>query len=235
MLLAVSVEPVRSASRASSDSTGTDGKESFWAQFRDPEDGAVDLGRLISGGAGFIPVLIPVTEPAVGFGLAGAMLYVHPSSDTSLTEQGNRIPPSISMFGGGLTDNGTWAAALGHMGVWKQGKIRYTGGLVYASANLDFYGTSGNTGSNSRSVSWNIKLSGTLQKIQFQVKPGLFIGAKYLFFNTKNKLGLGEGGLELPESESRLGGLGASIVWDGRDNIFTPNDGLFAAISATKV
>ena len=163
------------------------------------------------------------------------MLYVHPSSDTSLTEQGNRIPPSISMFGGGLTDNGTWAAALGHMGVWKQGKIRYTGGLVYASANLDFYGTSGNTGSNSRSVSWNIKLSGTLQKIQFQVKPGLFIGAKYLFFNTKNKLGLGEGGLELPESESRLGGLGASIVWDGRDNIFTPNDGLFAAISATKV
>ena len=236
MLLASSFQPVHSASPVNSDSTGTPEKEYFRARFRDPEDGAVDLGRLISGGAGFIPLLMPVTEPAVGFGLAGALLYVHPSSDTSLTEQEARIPPSISMLGGGLTDNGTWAAALGHMGVWKQGKIRYTGAILYASANLDFYGTTGGSGSNSGSVSWNIKLGGTLQKIQFQVRPSLFIGAKYLFLNTKNKLGLGEEELEIPgsESESRLGGLGASAVWDGRDNIFTPNDGLFGAISATR-
>jgi len=236
MLLVASVVPAYSASPVNSDSTGTTGKESFWAKLKDPEDGAVDLGRLISGGAGFIPLLIPITEPAVGFGFAGALMYVHPSSDTSLTEQGDRIPPSISMIGGGMTDNGTWAAALGHMGVWKQGKIRYTGGLLYASANLDFYGTTEESGSNSGSVSWNIKLGGTLQKIQFQVRPGLFIGAKYIFLNTKNKLGLGEAALEVPESESesRLGGLGASVAWDGRDNMFTPNDGLFAAISATR-
>lgn len=236
MLLASSFQPVHSASPESSDSTVTAEKESFWALFRDPEDGAFDLGRLVSGGAGFIPLLIPITEPAVGFGLTGTLMYVHPLSDAALAEHGDRIPPSISMIGGGLTDNGTWAAALGHMGVWKQGKIRYTGGLLYASANLDFYGTAGGSDSNSRSVSWHIDAGGTLQKIQFQVSPGLFVGARYLFLSTKNRLGLGEAAPEVPESESksRIGGLGASVAWDGRDNIFTPSDGLFGEILLTR-
>jgi hypothetical protein len=235
LLIAIHGRPAFSATSAKADTVSTE-KESFWSKFKDPEDGAFDLGHLISGGVGFVPILVPITEPAVGFGLGGALLYIHPSKDAGLTNDGRRIPPSISMLGGGVTENGTWGAAVGHMGVWKQGKIRYLGGLLYADANLEFYGTASGNGSSSSSVSWNVKAGGTLQKLQYQLRPGLFVGGKYLFLSTKNTLGIGNAAYDIPdaETESRLGGLGAGVMWDGRDNVFTPDKGLFGEISFTR-
>ena len=43
--------------------------------FRDPEDGAVDLSGWLASRTGVLPIPVPITEPAVGYG--GALGLVH--------------------------------------------------------------------------------------------------------------------------------------------------------------
>ncbi len=45
-----------------------------------------------------------------------------------------KVPPTITGFGGAYTENGTWGAALAHTASWKKDKIRYTGAIGYAHA-----------------------------------------------------------------------------------------------------
>ena len=43
--------------------------------FRDSLDGAFDLSKWLFDLHGFIPVISPITEPALGYGLVGAGVY----------------------------------------------------------------------------------------------------------------------------------------------------------------
>ena len=52
---------------AQTDSTQI-GEEKKKLSFKDPEDGAIDLSQFLLEANGVLPVLIPITEPAVGYG-----------------------------------------------------------------------------------------------------------------------------------------------------------------------
>ena len=45
--------------------------------FKDSEDGAIDLSQFLLEANGVLPVVIPITEPAVGYGGGAALLYFH--------------------------------------------------------------------------------------------------------------------------------------------------------------
>lgn len=111
--------------------------QSFWEGFVDPMDGHFDVSNWLLKQKGFFPVPMFVTEPAVGFGAGGALLFFHEAktaaepNETSAS-QGDAnphgvaaAPPSISAAFGLGTENGTWAAGGLHFGSWKQDRIRY--------------------------------------------------------------------------------------------------------------
>ena len=45
--------------------------------FRDPEDGAFDVSNFLSTRVGFLPLAMPITEPAVGYGFALGLSFFH--------------------------------------------------------------------------------------------------------------------------------------------------------------
>ena len=128
---------------------------SFFDQFIDPTDGKFDASDWLINAKGFLPVPIIITEPAVGYGAGAALLFFHAKTDEEYVKEIRQeieertekrkasLPPSISGLVGLGTENGTWAAGGFHFGSWKQDKIRYTGGVVYPSVNLTFYGSCG--------------------------------------------------------------------------------------------
>ncbi|MCK5679090.1 MAG: hypothetical protein KAH72_11530, partial [Flavobacteriaceae bacterium] len=67
-----------------------------------------------------LPIAVPITEPAVGYGLIGGALLFLPKND-SLQKT------DIIAGAAGITTNGTWFAGGGYLGFWKNDKIRYTG------------------------------------------------------------------------------------------------------------
>src|SRR4051794_37504723 len=150
--------------------------------FHDPDDGAFDVSNFLSTRVGFLPMAMPITEPAVGYGLALGLSFFHdkPQVVNYPGQPPRVIMPSItSVFGAG-TENGTWAAGLGHIGVWNDGKIRYVGAGGYANLELDWFGKGDSLGG--RSISYSNDVLFFYQKITFKLgDTNFFLGPQYRF------------------------------------------------------
>jgi len=204
--------------------------ESFWDNFYDDEDGQFDMSDWLAQPAGFFPLAIPITEPAVGYGLAVGLLFFHPNESEDDDPDAPRSPPSISAAFGGATSNGTWMVGGGHMGIWDDDNIRYTGGLAVFSVNLEFEGLGGVFLPGRASVDYTLGGWALLQGIKFRIpSTDLFLGATYTFIDFDNEFEFKFDKVNLPKTETtaRASGLGAVAQYDSRDNIFTPTRGQY--------
>ncbi|MDH3813159.1 MAG: glyceraldehyde-3-phosphate dehydrogenase [Acidobacteriota bacterium] len=209
-----------------------------WKLFKDSEDGALDLSDWLMTKGGFMPVPIIVTEPAVGTGLGLATVFFHGKliGRPNPNKPGQQLPPSMTVAAGAYTENGTWFAGGGHVGHWKQDRIRYTGFIGVMNLNIDFY--AGN-----QPIAFNIDGGFMLQQIKFRLgKSNFFVGGKWIYFDSTATIdGLDE--ILPPEwpdlglldgFESTNSGLGVVGYFDGRDNVFTPGTGQEGELEITR-
>ncbi len=203
--------------------------------FTDPEDGAFDLGGWISTRTGVIPILSPITEPAVGYGAALGLVLIHGGGlggvrDAPPGVTGKPVTPDISVLAGGYTENGTWAALAGHIGFWGGDRWRYKGAVGWISPNLDFFDASG------RAYGFNLEGFALFQELLRRVgKTDLFLGGRFLYLDATTRFA-GENlppDVPGPEFRTRDSGLGLVAEYDSRDNAFTPNRGVWVRASAT--
>jgi hypothetical protein len=142
------------------------------------EDGNVDVSGFLSSKTGFLPVAMPITEPAVGYGLSLGLAYFHSEPKAYPTAPGERARiswPSMTVVMGAGTENGTWAAGLAHLGIWDQGRIRYLGALGYAHLDLDWFGKGESLGG--RSISYGNDVFFVVQNIRFKLgESDFFLG-----------------------------------------------------------
>jgi len=203
--------------------------------FKDSTDMAIDISGFLSTRIGFMPVPMIITEPAVGYGAGLGMVFFHRSKEERESGKFSKLPPSLSMAGGLYTENGTWAAIIAHQGSYRKDHIRYLGVLGYTNVNLDFYGA----GLIQEERAYRFNLAGFLlfQELAIRIKDSpFFIGANYSYFNNEItfKTELEVPGLEELSENSTIGGVNLLMMWETRDNIFTPNKGIFTAFELGK-
>ena len=197
--------------------------------FRDPKDGAFDISEFLSTRTGFLPLVIPITEPAVGYGLAVGLTFFHghpqvvPTNDPGQTRV---LMPSMTVVFGAATENGTYAGGLAHLGVWDDGHIRYVGAIGYASANLDWYGAGDSL--QGHSISYTNKVFFIQQQMTFQLgKSDFFLGPEFRFLSTDASFTASnfDSGIVPNEFQSQTSGLGLILDYDTRDQPFSPTRG----------
>jgi len=221
---------------------------SMMDDFTDPQDGMFDVSHWLAEKKGFFPVPIIITEPAVGFGLGAALLFLHDPlagktadgetfDPQSIDKKGRLIPPSVSALFGAYTENDSWFVGGAHMGVWKNDRIRYTGALAQASVNLKFYGLDGSTGATGDGIKFNIEPTIFLQQLKFRIKDSdFFAGINYLLldstveFNPSASLPI-----EIPsiKFDSTSASVSLLLDYDSRDTLFTPSSGLSSGVKAS--
>ena len=203
--------------------------ESWREIFTDPQDGRLDGSRWLLEHRGVLPVPIVITEPAVGYGGGVALAYFHRAPGERAAEgQPRTIPPSVSAAVVAGTENGTRLGALGHLGIWREDTIRYTGGIAAISINLTFYGGE-EFPRLDEGIEYNLDGWGTLQQLIWRWgESDFWIGLQGLYFDAS--AGLEE--TSAPAIFDRLNGdvtnasLGVVVSYDARDNILTPSRGL---------
>jgi len=198
--------------------------------FIDPSDGYLDMSNWLLEKQGFLPVPIIITEPAVGYGGGLAAVYFH---DKMGAKKGT--PPSVSAIAGAATENGTWFAGGGHMGIWADDDIRYKGGLGTGLVKMDYYGLPGINGQKSKGVHFETEAVFLMQELQFRLWGSpFFAGMGYTFVDTKNKFKLSSKdlfpGLPGINFDSRSAALSLMLNYDSRDNMFTPSKGIAAEL-----
>lgn len=196
--------------------------------FIDPVDQHLDASRWLLDRRGFLPVPLIITEPAVGYGCGVALAFFHRSAVRNENRE-RFVPPSISAVAAAATENGTKFAGLGHLGIWREDTLRYTGGLGAASVNLKFYGNEDFPRLDA-GIEYNIEGWGTLQQLMWRwPRSDLWLGLQLIYFDAQIEVEVANAPPPLPEQLSgdvTSTGAGVAVSYDARDNIITPTRGL---------
>ncbi len=201
--------------------------------FFDQTDGAFDASGFLATRTGFLPVAVPITEPAVGLGLGLGLTFFH-GKPKVIDGRGGDTPrvimPSSTVLFGAATENGTWAAGVAHMGVWNDGRIRYNGSVGYAALHLKWYGQGGSLGG--RSIDYENDMLLFDQRIRFQLgQSDFFLGPRYSFRGSNARLDTSplppgqDPGFDEGDLDSQTSGLGLTLSYDSLDQPFSPTRG----------
>jgi hypothetical protein len=200
---------------------GQDKKQSL---MRDTLDNKLDISQYLYGLTGFLPVLAPITEPAVGYGAAGALLYFVPTRAYDSTKF--QIPDIAGLLGG-YTENNTWLAGGFYAGFWNEDRIRYQGIIGYADAKLKFYGNNsalpGNIG-----IDFNLQALFIRQQALWRLgNSKFFLGGNYQFARSKVPLfdGINIPGVEIPDFELTSSGITLIGEYENLNGLLSPTKG----------
>lgn len=191
--------------------------------FKDNIDDAFDISYYLYDLHGLLPVISPITEPAVGYGAAGALVYFIPKAKSETKKF--QMPDIVAGFGG-YTENNTWFAGGAYIGFWNQDRVRYRGVLGYGDVKLKFYGV-GDLPINNP-IDFNLNLTLFLQQAIVRVKASnFFIGGKYQFVST-NVLAFED--LNIPginPLDEQLVSSGVAVIteFENFNNIISPSKG----------
>lgn len=211
--------------------------QSFFDQFRD-DDGWPDVSDwLLENSAGFLPVPIVITEPAIGGGLGAAALFFHTPREDELDQpprdDSEFVLPNITAIAGAATTNDSWFIGGGHFAHWRDDRIRYEGAIGYASINLEFFGFVDGF-QDEQGVAFNTEGLFTEHPFSFRIGDSdWFFGAGWDFYKleTQFDLGLDIPGIDPVQLDIQLSGLELFVTYDDLDNMFTPNSGMKARLA----
>ncbi|OPY86597.1 MAG: Surface antigen [Syntrophaceae bacterium PtaU1.Bin231] len=199
--------------------------------FRSSEDGWLDASEFLDQTYGFLPVVVPITEPAVGYGAFGALAFIDRPAAKAEDGFGR---PNITLVGGLLTENDTRGAMAGDLRHWMGDRLQTLAGVFRASINLDFYGIGRDDSLNSNPLAYNLETSGAGIRAKYRLVDSRFwAGLGYAYATTEVSFDgpLSAPGLRAYRQESSVGGMVPSISYDSRDNLFTPGRGTYADAS----
>jgi outer membrane protein assembly factor BamA len=208
--------------------------------FTDPQDGQFDASEWLLDRKGFLPVPIIITEPAVGYGGGLAAVFFRGSlreSEERKGPSGEAIPPDIFTVAAAATENGTKFAGLGGIASFADDRWRYRGGIARLSANLDFYGVGGALGDDQRKIGYNLDGWFGMQQILYRLgTSNTWITGRWIYIDTESTFKIGNSDDTLLSGSAlakRSSGIGPTLEYDSRDNIFTPSRGWTGSLDLT--
>ena len=219
-----------SFTNAQSDSTKIKSKLSL----KDPEDGALDLSQFLLEHNGVLPVIVPITEPAVGYGGAVALLYFHKRKK----QYKSYVPPDVSGLLGLYTQNKTWGAGAFHSHIFGENRVRTMTVVFKPDLRIKYYGNNSPL-LEKNPIGINLDSWVFMQKAEVRLGSSKFYaGATYTYFTTNisfdtipDKPILNELIKRLNLS-STISSFKPTVTYDSRNNAFTPTLGIKAEVSA---
>lgn len=197
--------------------------------FKDTLDGKLDVSQFLDEYNGFVPIVMPITEPAVGYGAGGALIFVKRKRD----ENGIRKDLNPDIYGAGAmyTENKSYAFGGAYSGHWNEDKIRTNFVAGFGSINVNYYRSIPIIGE----VNFGLNMAATFLQVDFShrvAKFPLYAGLRYSFAGAKVKFDLGND-LDIPGVNDEffnadIAGIAPLLSYDTRDYIFTPNKGIKA-------
>ena len=219
---------------AGAEAEETEEEVGFWAQFKDSEDGKFDMSQyLLEKFAGFMPVPIIMTEPAVegGLGLAGIFFHKPKEDQMKPDANGKVILPNITVVGGAVTGNDSWFAGGGHFRNWRSDKYRYKGFGGFANVNLDWY-PSDDSPLPGNGIEFNVEGAMLDQSIFMRLgESNWLLGAGWRYTNSEVSFG-GILPPDLFDTENTVSGVSAIGLYENVDFQMSPRQGLTLELKA---
>jgi len=198
--------------------------------FFSAEDGMLDVSTFMEGRYGFLPIPFPITEPAVGYGGGLMLAFIDKPRAAAKAGFGR---PNIAMLGGMATENGTWMTMLADIRFWRKDRLKTLVAGATGSLQLDFGGVGTETGGDRPLQHYDLEPRFlTLQAMPRLGMTRLWAGLRYAFSANDVTFDAPAGSPGVPAQTGRteVGSLAPSLIYDARDNNFTPLSGSYAEV-----
>lgn len=194
-------------------------------------DGWPDASDFLDKKYGFLPVAMPITEPAVGYGAAGGVAFLSRPLGDARAGLGR---PNMTFVGGMGTENKSWGTFAGDMRHWLDDRVQTLVGMAYVSVKLDFHGLGENSALEDNPIRYTLEPAAFALRARYRFGDTLlWAGASYAFATTEVLVDAPDQIPSLPDYDrhSRVGGITPSAAYDSRDNMFTPTRGSYLEAS----
>lgn len=180
----------------------------------------------------WVPVPIPMSNPTIGTGLQGVLLYLHPNKTGEAD-----VPNATSGLVGMYTDNQSWAAGAFHDGNWGGDLYRYRVFMGIGEFNLKFYGIGDDPLLADRPVKYGMQawgLGGQVQR-RLPATENWYAGLSYLYTDSEVSFKLSSLAPGLPDVSRpfRNAGLGLIATYDSRDDNYYAHQGQMFRLTLT--
>jgi len=214
VLLALSLLPVAQASDENDNDSAATG-----------DDDGKDPGR-----GRLLPIPLIITEPAIGEGLGGGLVYFHRDSsrDRPTVTSGRSLantnaeqtpPPTATGLFGAYTTNDTWVVGVGHSHTFNEDSWRMVGALARARINATIY---------LADLPFLFSLDGAVLYANFKNRVGetpWFIGGSFSVADADATFDIGPDSEILPDFSFTDVGVAALGIYDSRDDTMMPATG----------
>jgi len=204
------------------------------SKLKSPDDGWLDISAFLDEKYGFVPVAVPITEPAIGIGAAVGISFVSRPQGRQAGEMYERT--NMTVVGGLGTDNGTWGALFADIRYWGDHRVQTVFAAIDASVNLDFHGTGETPLPEGIPISYNLHPIGGIAQAKYRIANSRsWAGLSYTYAQTKVAFDAPEStpGLPTIARHTNIGGLTPSFTYDSRDTTYTPKKGSYVEASAS--
>lgn len=174
--------------------------------------------------AHFVPIVIPISNPTIGTGLGGGVLYMHEKPAGADPSDPASITGAFAMY----TSSESWAAGGFHSGSYRDDSVRVSVPLAYGDFSVKFYGTGEN--SPLREDPLDYKAYGTLfvPKVSFETPvENWFVGCTYRLIDITTEFDPAADDEEIDgfNAHQKTAGVGLVSVYDTRDSNLWPQKG----------
>lgn len=197
------------------------------SRFRSSEDGWLDVSGFLDETYGFLPLVVPITEPAVGYGAAVGLAFISKPLGEARPGFGR---PDITLVGGLGTENGSWGGLVGDIRHWFDDRLETQVGVTYLHVNLDFHGIGEDRRLDDHPLRYTLEPAGVVLRAKYRIGDSpAWAGLGYVFTSTRVSFDAPAGTPGRPDvpRRSNVGGLTPSFTYDSRDNLFTPVRGTY--------
>jgi hypothetical protein len=193
------------------------------------DDGQLDIGKFLDEPYGFLPLVVPITEPAVGYGAVGALAFLQKPEGQTGARKAGFGRPNITVGGGFATENDTHGWFAGDLRNWGE-RVQTLVGVMDATVNLDFYGVGREDDLQHRPLKYTLEPLGGMVRGKARLgQSRSWLGLNYALVDTHVSFDAASGSPGLPQfpETSRVGGLTPSYTYDSRDTMFTATRGVY--------
>lgn len=166
----------------------------------------------------FAAIPVPNYNKSTGFGLGAIVTLLYP-----LDREDENSPPSGTTLFGFYASNKTNVFGAAQKFHLKQDKYRFTLALARASINFQYYAE--NIGG--EFIDFNTGSRFGLIKGELEVLPDFYLGLKYRYTRSRTKFDIP---IEYDPPENTYSGLGPTVAYDSRDNVFNAYAGSFITL-----
>jgi hypothetical protein len=190
----------------------------------DPEDGWFDLSRFLEHPAGFLPLVVPVTEPALGYGAVLGALFLDPREEAGSVGWAR---PNMTVLGGLATEDGSDGLFAANSSLWNGGDLQTLIGVGNFGLELSLYGSGAGGTPASEGLDYHLEMDGAVAEVRQRLGDSEFWGGLRFAYarSTVEFADPPQGAVDHSDDGVTVAGPALTLRYDSLDNVLTPTQG----------